>query len=90
MGVCDVASAYPGFMNVVSNGPQISIYNFVYGSDLTERGLKQMLRPKLKSVALMKDLAWKLSKPGDFGVGRVCGALLQREGTRSWTSIENF
>lgn len=57
--------AHQGY-HVVSIGARISVYEAVLWNELKKNGLWCMLHHEQNSVALMKELAWKLSEPSDF------------------------
>lgn len=46
MGNWNVGIVYPESMDLISNEPQISVEQVLYGRDLTKNGCRQMLQPK--------------------------------------------
>lgn len=64
-----VHSSFPPNSNVMNNVPRVSHAERVprtnTPSDSNQRGLKEMLRPEQKSVALCRELVCRYSLPGD-------------------------
>lgn len=55
MVVQDVVSGYPGFTNVATKFPRLSVDEVIYGGGLPESGGRRIVRPEQKSVFLMTD-----------------------------------
>lgn len=63
MGVQDTASAHPGFKNVATNVPLLSVDEVVYVVGLSDNGRRWTGRPEQEKLLLMKDILPKCSKP---------------------------